>query len=161
LWRAPGRWRNVFEIRDFKIQRCFVYLDPDFAGMDVERYPWLRSGGTSAVHKSFLGVSPRQSLLVVFVDVLDAVGVRVLSRLEGISSAVPRGYVDKGTSEVLRTTTVGGLPAANSCRCLSNASSTRALEKDSLFGAAMTGRLLNSPDDAARGTPFRAPSKPS
>jgi hypothetical protein len=31
----------VFEIRDFKIQRCFIYLDPDYAARDVERYPWL------------------------------------------------------------------------------------------------------------------------
>src|SRR5437016_5589206 len=45
-WRAgtthAGRWCDVFEIRDFKIQRCFVYLDPDYAGADTARYPWLR-----------------------------------------------------------------------------------------------------------------------
>lgn len=44
-WRAgvthAGRWCDVFEIRDFKIQRCFIYLDPDYAGADTERYPWL------------------------------------------------------------------------------------------------------------------------
>jgi hypothetical protein len=46
-WRAgvpewgAGRWCDVFEIRDFKIQRCFIYLDPDYAGNDVVRYPWL------------------------------------------------------------------------------------------------------------------------
>ncbi len=32
---------DVFEIRDFKIQRCFIYLDPDYAGADTGRYPWL------------------------------------------------------------------------------------------------------------------------
>jgi SnoaL-like protein len=48
-WRAgvpdwgAGRWCDVFEIRDFKIQRCFIYLDPDYAGADTERYPWLRT----------------------------------------------------------------------------------------------------------------------
>jgi hypothetical protein len=31
----------VFEIRDFLIQRVFVYLDPDYAGRDTARYPWL------------------------------------------------------------------------------------------------------------------------
>lgn len=47
-WRAgepewgAGRWCDVFEIRDFKIQRVFIYLDPDYAGRDVERYPWLK-----------------------------------------------------------------------------------------------------------------------
>jgi hypothetical protein len=45
-WRAgvthAGRWCDVFEIRDFKIQRLFIYLDPDYAGADVARYPWLR-----------------------------------------------------------------------------------------------------------------------
>jgi hypothetical protein len=47
-WRAgdpewgAGRWCDVFEIRDFKIQRCFIYLDPDYAARDVERYPWLK-----------------------------------------------------------------------------------------------------------------------
>ena len=44
-WRAgvthAGRWCDVFEIRDFKIQRCYVYLDPDYAGADTQRYPWL------------------------------------------------------------------------------------------------------------------------
>jgi hypothetical protein len=46
-WRAgapewgAGRWCDVFEIRDWKIQRCFIYLDPDYAGKDTQRYPWL------------------------------------------------------------------------------------------------------------------------
>jgi translation initiation factor IF-1 len=44
-WRAgvthAGRWCDVFEIRDFKIQRCFIYLDPDYEGADTARYPWL------------------------------------------------------------------------------------------------------------------------
>ena len=45
-WRAgvthAGRWCDVFEIRDFRIQRCFIYLDPDYAGTDTARYPWLQ-----------------------------------------------------------------------------------------------------------------------
>jgi hypothetical protein len=46
-WRAgvpdwgAGRWCDVFEIRDFLIQRAFIYLDPDYAGQDSARYPWL------------------------------------------------------------------------------------------------------------------------
>jgi ketosteroid isomerase-like protein len=46
-WRAgdpewsAGRWCDVFEIRDWKIHRCFIYLDPDYAGQDTARYPWL------------------------------------------------------------------------------------------------------------------------
>ena len=44
-WRAgvthAGRWCDVFEVRDYLIQRCFIYLDPDYAGKDTERYPWL------------------------------------------------------------------------------------------------------------------------
>jgi ketosteroid isomerase-like protein len=44
-WRAgvthAGRWCDVFEVRDFQIHRCFIYLDPDYAGLDTERYPWL------------------------------------------------------------------------------------------------------------------------
>jgi hypothetical protein len=49
-WRAgvpewgAGRWCDVFEIRDFLIQRCFIYLDPDYAGSDTARYPWLPQG---------------------------------------------------------------------------------------------------------------------
>jgi ketosteroid isomerase-like protein len=49
LWQAgnpewgAGRWCDVFEIRDGLIQRCFIYLDPDYAGKDVARYPWLKS----------------------------------------------------------------------------------------------------------------------
>ena len=46
-WRAgvpewgAGRWCDVFEVRDFLIQRCFIYLDPDYAGGDKGRYPWI------------------------------------------------------------------------------------------------------------------------
>ena len=42
-WRAgvpewgAGRWCDVFEIRDWKIQRCFIYLDPDYAAQDTAR----------------------------------------------------------------------------------------------------------------------------
>lgn len=36
-----GRWCDVMEIRDGRIHRLFVYLDPDYAGADTERYPWL------------------------------------------------------------------------------------------------------------------------
>jgi hypothetical protein len=51
-WRAgvthAGRWCDVFEVRDFLIQRCFIYLDPDYAGSDTDRYPWLSAGGRDA-----------------------------------------------------------------------------------------------------------------
>lgn len=47
-WRGGvspgGRWCDVMEIRDFKIQRVFVYLDPDYASQDLERYHWNRDG---------------------------------------------------------------------------------------------------------------------
>ena len=47
-WRAgvthAGRWCDVFEVRDFLIQRCLIYLDPDYAGLDTVRYPWLAAG---------------------------------------------------------------------------------------------------------------------
>ena len=48
-WRAgdpdwgAGRWCDVFEVRDFLIQRCFIYLDPDYAGGDKGRYPWIKN----------------------------------------------------------------------------------------------------------------------
>ena len=38
----------MFEVRDFLIQRCFIYLDPDYAGLDTERYGWLSAGGRDA-----------------------------------------------------------------------------------------------------------------
>jgi hypothetical protein len=47
-WRAgepdwgAGRWCDVFEIRGGLIERCFIYLDPDYAGRDTERYPWIK-----------------------------------------------------------------------------------------------------------------------
>jgi hypothetical protein len=48
-WRAGvshgGRWCDVFEVRDFLIQRCFFYLDPDYAGRDTTRYHWLSANG--------------------------------------------------------------------------------------------------------------------
>jgi hypothetical protein len=53
-WRAgvpewgAGRWCDVFEVRDFLIQRCFIYLDPDYAGKDTARYPWLAGKAASS-----------------------------------------------------------------------------------------------------------------
>ena len=45
-WRAgtthAGRWCDVFEIRNFKIQRLSIYLDPDYEDADTQRYPWLK-----------------------------------------------------------------------------------------------------------------------
>jgi hypothetical protein len=35
-WGA-GRWCDVFDIRDGLIWRCFIYLDPDYAGKDTAR----------------------------------------------------------------------------------------------------------------------------
>ncbi|QRI62378.1 nuclear transport factor 2 family protein [Shinella sp. PSBB067] len=44
-WQAgvthAGRWCDVFEISDFKIQRLFIYLDPDYGDEDLARYPWI------------------------------------------------------------------------------------------------------------------------
>ncbi|MFD9718790.1 nuclear transport factor 2 family protein [Streptomyces sp. NPDC059076] len=44
-WRATeglgGRFCNVFEIREGKIQRLHIYLDPDYGDADIARYPWL------------------------------------------------------------------------------------------------------------------------
>ena len=44
-WRGGvghgGRFCNVFEIRNGLIQRLHIYLDPDYAGKDTARYPWL------------------------------------------------------------------------------------------------------------------------
>lgn len=44
-WQAglthAARWCDVFEIRDHRIQRLFIYLDPDYAGADTARCPWL------------------------------------------------------------------------------------------------------------------------
>ena len=37
-----GRWCDVFEIRGGLIERCFIYLDPDYAGKDTDRYPWIK-----------------------------------------------------------------------------------------------------------------------
>jgi ketosteroid isomerase-like protein len=39
-WGA-GNWCDVFHIQHSKIQRVYVYLDPDYAGRDTTRYPWL------------------------------------------------------------------------------------------------------------------------
>jgi hypothetical protein len=40
--------QSMTEIRDFLIQRCFIYLDPDYAGRDTDRYPWLSAEGRDA-----------------------------------------------------------------------------------------------------------------
>jgi hypothetical protein len=48
-WRAAGRhtgrWSAVLEMRESRIQRLFLYLDPDLAGLDTSRYAWLREAG--------------------------------------------------------------------------------------------------------------------
>jgi len=53
-WRAgepqwgAGRWCDVFEINDWKIQRCYIYLDPDYANQDTQRYTWLAGATVGA-----------------------------------------------------------------------------------------------------------------
>jgi hypothetical protein len=53
-WRAgvpewgAGRWCDVFEIRDRQIHRCFIYLDPGYAGQDTARHPWLAAAREGA-----------------------------------------------------------------------------------------------------------------
>lgn len=41
-WGA-GRWCDTFELRDGRIARLFIYLDPDYAGGDHARYPWIKA----------------------------------------------------------------------------------------------------------------------
>ena len=43
-------WCDVFEISDWQIQRCFIYLDPDYAGKDTARATpgWRRPDRTSS-----------------------------------------------------------------------------------------------------------------
>jgi hypothetical protein len=64
-WRAgvthAGRWCDVFEIRDSLIQRCFIYLDPDYAGLDTKRYPWLSANGRDPSKPMGSTVDSRQS----------------------------------------------------------------------------------------------------
>jgi ketosteroid isomerase-like protein len=55
---CTGRWCDVFEIRDGRIHRLYVYLDPDYAGKDTERYPWLARtmiSGTPHTHEDARG----------------------------------------------------------------------------------------------------------
>jgi ketosteroid isomerase-like protein len=42
-----GRFCNVFECGDGKISRLHIYLDPDYAGRDTARYPWLTDKASS------------------------------------------------------------------------------------------------------------------
>ena len=39
-WGA-GRFCDCFTLRDGKIARLFIYLDPDYAGKDTSRYGWI------------------------------------------------------------------------------------------------------------------------
>ncbi len=39
-WGA-GRFCDTFELRDGKISRLYIYLDPDYAGKDTGRYGWI------------------------------------------------------------------------------------------------------------------------
>lgn len=40
MWGA-GRWCDTFEVKDGRIARLHIYLDPDYAGKDTARYPWI------------------------------------------------------------------------------------------------------------------------
>lgn len=40
---AVGRFSDCFEVSNGKIDRLFIYLDPDYAGNDTERYGWIKS----------------------------------------------------------------------------------------------------------------------
>jgi hypothetical protein len=39
-WGA-GRWFDCFTVKDGKITRLFIYLDPDYAGKDISRCGWI------------------------------------------------------------------------------------------------------------------------
>ncbi len=39
-WGA-GRFCDCFTVKDGKITRLFIYLDPDYAGKDTARYGWI------------------------------------------------------------------------------------------------------------------------
>lgn len=39
-WGA-GRFCDTFEVKDGKIARLFIYIDPDYAGKDTARYGWI------------------------------------------------------------------------------------------------------------------------
>ncbi len=39
-WGA-GRFCDCFTVKDGKITRLFIYLDPDYAGQDTARYGWI------------------------------------------------------------------------------------------------------------------------
>ena len=49
-WEAgktpAGRFCNVFQFRDGRISRLAVYLDPDYGGLDEDRFLWGREGRT-------------------------------------------------------------------------------------------------------------------
>lgn len=47
-WEA-GNWCDVFEVRDWLITRCFIYLDPDYGILDSSRYPWLNASSEKSV----------------------------------------------------------------------------------------------------------------
>ena len=49
IFSHAGRFVDVLEIRDHKIHRLFIYLDPDFAGDDTDRYPWLATAAPQTV----------------------------------------------------------------------------------------------------------------
>jgi hypothetical protein len=46
-WRAAGRltgrWSAVLDLREGRIDRLFMYLDPDAAAQDTSRYAWLQA----------------------------------------------------------------------------------------------------------------------
>ncbi len=41
-----GLFTDIFEIRNFKIQRLYIYLDPDYWGANTAPYPWLKRNET-------------------------------------------------------------------------------------------------------------------
>jgi hypothetical protein len=43
VWFPKSGLANDFEIRDWLIQSCVIYLDPDYAAKDTARYPWLQN----------------------------------------------------------------------------------------------------------------------
>lgn len=41
-WGA-GRFCDCFTVKDGKITRLYIYLDPDYAGKDTARYGWIKA----------------------------------------------------------------------------------------------------------------------
>ena len=163
-WRAgvpewgAGRWCDVFEVRDFLIQRCFIYLDPDYAGR--RQGPLPLDQGRDGVSADDRDVHHRRDDDRLRRRARSTISSRVLRRHRpAVDGRQPRPPALRARAACSSTSRVHRLASRRACRCRSATASWPRPPTPSCQRARDL-RLLAAGRPDRRRVPRRRPARP-